>query len=417
MLSSEKKYIDKNSLKYGLILFITMMLLLSTLNGMFSSFDEVMGIASLIIIVIALITTKLNSTSIIIFSLLFLLVLEGFFSNFLSGIDRTIRTIIIDAIIVAKPFLIFSAVYQLAGSDTLNKLRKLFGVAIKTFFLVSLIFCFLNQLNVVNMSQATNNSVRNFQFFFGFPVSFSIFILSLFGIVLDTKKNIFKQYFFWICLILVVSTLKTQSLFFVTVFVLLAFLINKKKARIRFRIIITILFFSLLTVLPSVLNYFHTSQYSPRQVLMLGGINLFKQYFPFGSGFATFGSTMASKSYSPIYLNLGYASLYGMGLDGDKSFLSDNFFAELIGQFGFIGILIFIILAVVVIRAFMVSDLNKNLSCYCISMFVSLLAINISSSFFSSAMGAFMMCILAIVSKSTDGKILGEISKTNLSSL
>ncbi|MHA5102999.1 hypothetical protein R5R40_02330 [Oenococcus oeni] len=362
--------------------------------------DEVAGIISLVIIFIALVTAKLNSTSVVIFFLLFLLILEGILSNFISGVERTGSEIIIDAIIFAKPFLIFSAIYQLSESNTLDKLRKLFSVTIKMFFLIALLFCFLNQLKIVNMSQTTNNSIRDFQFFFDFPVSFSIFVLALFGIIVDKKISLFKQSYFWVCLILVISTLKSQSLFFITFFVFLSILTNKRKSEIKIRTVVLISFFSFFSVVPAVLNYFHTSVYSPRQVLMSGGINLFKQYFPFGSGFATFGSTMASKNYSPIYLNFGYASLYGMGLDGNKSFLSDNFFAELIGELGLIGILIFGILSIVVARVFIVSKLNKNLSSYCISMFISLIAINLSSSFFSSSPGALMMCVLAVISKS-----------------
>lgn len=400
MLNNKRSSIYNGTLKNLLIILMMDMLILSNFNGVFSSLDEVAGIISLVIIFIALVTAKLNSTSVVIFFLLFLLILEGILSNFISGVERTGSEIIIDAIIFAKPFLIFSAIYQLSESNTLDKLRKLFSVTIKMFFLIALLFCFLNQLKIVNMSQTTNNSIRDFQFFFDFPVSFSIFVLALFGIIVDKKISLFKQSYFWVCLILVISTLKAQSLFFITFFVFLSILTNKRKSEIKIRTIVVISFFSFFSVVPAVLNYFHTSVYSPRQVLMSGGINLFKQYFPFGSGFATFGSTVASKNYSPIYLNFGYASLYGMGLDGNKSFLSDNFFAELIGELGLIGILIFGILSIVVARVFIVSKLNKNLSYYCIAMFISLIAINLSSSFFSSSPGALMMCVLAVISKS-----------------
>ncbi|MFT8414376.1 MAG: hypothetical protein ABF643_08830, partial [Oenococcus oeni] len=284
-------------------------------------------------------------------------------------------------------------------SNTLHALKKIFGKLIKIFLLIAICFCFLNLFRVVDMSQGTNDFIiRNFRFFFGFPASFAIFVLSLFGIILDTTKSIFKQFFFWISLLLIVSTLKTQSLFFAMVLILLSIYIGRKR-RINLRKIFLILLAALPIAIPSVTNYFHTTSYSPRQVLILGGFNLSKQFFPFGSGFATFGSAIASKNYSPIYIQLGYNSLYGMGLNGDNSFLSDNFFAALIGELGALGILIFFGLVIVILRVFLQPESNKNLSCYCISMFISLIAINISSSFFSSATGALMMCILAVVSR------------------
>ncbi|EHN58193.1 hypothetical protein [Oenococcus kitaharae] len=404
MLSKVEDDVRTIDFQVILILFLLVLLALSTLNGLFSNLDEVAGILALVINTLYFIVGKLKRISLTVMLLLTTFFSAGLASNFFSGVERTSIEIIIDALIIAKPFLIFSAVYQLANSNTLVQLKRLLGSAIKIFLLIALFFCLLNQLRIVDMSEATNNSFRNFEFFFGFPVSFAILVLALFGIIMDTRKYIYKQPFFWICTILVVSSLKTQSLFFITVFVLLLALTRQKPTQISLRTIIIILFFSLLTALPSIINYFHTSFYSPRQVLMTGSIDLFRQYFPFGAGFATFGSPMAAQNYSPIYMNLGYNTLYGMGLGGDKSFLSDNFFAELIGQFGFIGILIFLALAINVVKTFRISQLNKNLNCYCISMFISLLAINISSSFFSSAPGALMMCVLAILSKSTTVK-------------
>lgn len=84
-----------------------------------------------------------------------------------------------------------------------------------------------------------------------------------------------------------------------------------------------------------------TTRYSPRQIMFKDSITLAIDHFPLGTGFGSFGSTIADQYYSPIYTKLGYNNNYGMGAD-DSMFLTDNFWPEIIAQFGLIGLVIFI---------------------------------------------------------------------------
>ncbi|MFT8413493.1 MAG: hypothetical protein ABF643_04085 [Oenococcus oeni] len=103
-----------------LIMFLLLLLVLSTLNGLFSSLDEVTGIIALAVNALYFIMGRLKRVSLIIMLLLAALFVDGLASNFFSGVERTSVEIIIDALIIAKPFLIFSAFYQLSNSNTLH---------------------------------------------------------------------------------------------------------------------------------------------------------------------------------------------------------------------------------------------------------------------------------------------------------
>lgn len=100
--------------------------------------------------------------------------------------------------------------------------------------------------------------------------------------------------------------------------------------------------------------FLDNTRYSPRQILLRDSIALAAKHFPLGTGFGSFGSTIADQYYSPLYLELGYDNNYGMG-PADSMFLSDSFWPEIIAQFGFIGFVLF--LAVVV--CFLVAALRK----------------------------------------------------------
>ncbi len=102
-------------------------------------------------------------------------------------------------------------------------------------------------------------------------------------------------------------------------------------------------------------DYFLTStRYSPRQILLQDSISLALEHFPLGTGFGTFGSTIAQQYYSPLYVQLGYTKLHGMG-PTDAMFLTDSFWPEILAQFGLIGTVLFI----AVLGCLLISCLQK----------------------------------------------------------
>lgn len=71
-------------------------------------------------------------------------------------------------------------------------------------------------------------------------------------------------------------------------------------------------------------NFGQNVGYSPRLILFKDGIKLMMEHFPFGTGFGSFGSSIAANYYSPIYERLGYQNNYGMSSEY-SGFLTDCF--------------------------------------------------------------------------------------------
>jgi hypothetical protein len=62
-------------------------------------------------------------------------------------------------------------------------------------------------------------------------------------------------------------------------------------------------------------------------------------YFPFGSGLATFGGWISAIFYSPIYSKYGLESISGLEQGG--TFITDTFWPYIIGQFGILGFFLY----------------------------------------------------------------------------
>ena len=64
-----------------------------------------------------------------------------------------------------------------------------------------------------------------------------------------------------------------------------------------------------------------------------------KDYFPLGTGFATYASDSAFKNYSPVYIKYGFLS--ESEVSPASYFMNDTFWSIIIAQTGFIGILLY----------------------------------------------------------------------------
>lgn len=72
--------------------------------------------------------------------------------------------------------------------------------------------------------------------------------------------------------------------------------------------------------------------------LYIDGIRLGFENFPLGEGFGRFGTGAARADYSPVYLDLGYPYVWGLGPNADDGkFLTDTFWPGVVGEAGLLG--------------------------------------------------------------------------------
>lgn len=87
---------------------------------------------------------------------------------------------------------------------------------------------------------------------------------------------------------------------------------------------------------------------SPRYIMTMDAIALAAQYFPLGTGFGSFGSSMAVQHYSKLYVELGYNTMSALGTD--SVYLSDTFWPTVMAQTGWIGLFCFIGIVLVLLQ-------------------------------------------------------------------
>ncbi|WP_455493760.1 hypothetical protein [Eubacterium sp.] len=89
------------------------------------------------------------------------------------------------------------------------------------------------------------------------------------------------------------------------------------------------------------LNFYYVEiEDSARNILTRDSLTLSKQFFPLGTGFGTYGSSMAAQHYSKLYYTLGYNRIYKMN-EYDTAYLSDTFWPIVIAQTGWLGLISF----------------------------------------------------------------------------
>lgn len=154
-------------------------------------------------------------------------------------------------------------------------------------------------------------------------------------------KGIYKEL---VILLLVMSlTLRAKAIGITLVAVYIVYKVIYKKERIRISNLIFIGAFVVLGASPLIYYYYFGPlvQESPRAQLTRVAMQIADDYFPLGSGYGSFASFFSGVYYSPLYEQYGISHVYGMTAD-NTSYLSDTCWPIIIGQFGWIGTLLFI---------------------------------------------------------------------------
>lgn len=114
--------------------------------------------------------------------------------------------------------------------------------------------------------------------------------------------------------------------------------------------------------------------------------------------FATFGSDQAARNYSRLYYQYGFNSLFGMNTK-DGSFLSDTFWPMAIGQFGWIGSILYILIYVRIFFSFKWMNLNSEQKAFLYAGYMQYIIHAVGSAILSAPAGMIGAIALAAVMK------------------
>lgn len=306
--------------------------------------------------------------------------------------------IITDLLIQIKPYLAFFCVYSMVPRFNANRKQILKSVAL-------IFWGFLLMIGIGDMF--VHRLIYNVM---GHPTYFAaaVIITSLCYLYCSKFSAIDKIVFIaMLSLGLISGRSKFYGFFALSVFVILFFsTIKQFKLNAKTIVLIAIMLGTVLFVArEKVYFYFYQTvteevdrDMVARYMLYTTAPQVFKDYFPFGSGFASYGTYASGAYYSKVYVDYGLDSVWGMS-KSYYSFIADTYYPSL-AQFGVVGVLLYIFFWLFILRkAFLFYNKTGNIQCFAIvALIIGYLAIEgTTDSTFTTHRGFFVMMMLGLV--------------------
>ncbi len=340
----------------------------------FSYFDEIFTIYSILIIFLNMfnLKAKLNKSEKNILLLFFILIIIGILGNFIFSILDNNFYIFIDIISTIKVWFAYYAVILISNNKKefwdllIIKLAKIARIIV----IIMFIYFLKSRFVETDMNGNLRYGIKSFKFVFNVPGNFSkffYFLIPLLTADLYYKNTLYKKIIIGVSLIIWCFTLRSRAIAFAVTYLIISIIFFSKgkiaSIKSKFNIKMRYILFLLLIMLPICWNqiiFYFTSSTQARAVLLRYSIVTLERFFPLGAGFGTFGSDVAIKNYSKLYIEYGFDSYYGMGTGEEGMFLNDNYWPMIFGQFGFFGtVLIISILVRFMKMVFKITNNNK----------------------------------------------------------
>lgn len=367
------------------------------IKGGFSYYDELIGVFSIAYIFFLIARGRIERSSVKICIILGVITFIGFISNAASSLTNNLFAISIDALWLWKPFVSYIAFFNIARNQhrrerIIHTLRIFAQICIWLTFVTSIAGQFVD-IGVTG-SKYVFAGIKTYVFFWynGIQTGWLLFCCILIMAAADISRRKFYKYFILALVPLILTTSSLVYCWIVVEVALLLMLRENRKFKKRYLIILALIVSYFTSA--DIVRYFNEE--SVRMTLIIYGIVTANNYFPLGSGFATYGSEMASRYYSKLYIKYGWENTWTLGRKGE--YLNDNFFAGIVGQFGWIGFALYLSGLYLLFKNVNSCRLNKYERVTSIATVITICVVMIGSASAKSMMGVCTFAMLGIIS-------------------
>lgn len=316
----------------------------------FKFFDEFIALCAGAFIIKSLFLKKVMKSCFRMIVLIILISAIGLIGNMHANIQKGISPILTDMLNVFKVFIVYIAasIYVLK----INTKRTLCCLAfiMRLFVMCAFICMLLHFFTGLNFGKEVRYGLISYMFINKNPGQLSVMFYSIILILaaeLKYNSNFSPRgnmIFIIMALIVWASTLRTRAFIYCLVYIYLYYYMILKKGKFKLNLgnglIITLITF--LIGYEQYETYFLNDR-SARAIFMKYGIKTLNTFFPLGSGFGTYGTDVAAKYYSKLYVQYGFQNVYGLSPD-NLSFSHDTYWSAILAQFGFLGTILFVLL-------------------------------------------------------------------------
>ena len=284
-----------------------------------------------------------------------LILLLGFLSvGFVAGIANNVPYIVqlLGAFSTIKAIIIYLCFKQIQFNY--SEIIKLFKWICYTFY-IFVVFILL-ELFIPNLKSIVGYSADRItsRTRFGFRPLSGIFSYTHVTLFASFFYFAFKYYlnrsklYIYTSAYMIFATLKIKDI--IGLLTSISFLFFKRIRPIYITIIAVFMYLLFLSY--SILLPEHYAQYfsddlqeeNARPVLYVTSLLISYDDFPLGVGFGRFASPTSQQYESPVYADYGIDSVYGLSYTWNSRFMADTFWPMILGETGFIGLLIYVIL-------------------------------------------------------------------------
>lgn len=268
---------------------------------------------------------------------LLVVVSTAFLGNAFCGVHASTAAILTDFITCCKfPIALIASIYAFACSE---RLSALFEIEAKILLVVMTVLGIGNLFFDFGMGSEARFGIRaSFTFVFDHPTYLVFCAAGLTAFLMKDREH--NMPFIVMGMLVVLLSLRSKGFAFAGVCFLLLSTFGKSN-RLSVVHIALGLAAAALIGMDQYINYYQSAGYA-RGELARQAIAVANDYFPFGTGFATYGSAVTSQidNYSPLYYTYGLSTVWGLA-PGAASFLSDTFWPTVLAQFGYFGLTAF----------------------------------------------------------------------------
>lgn len=330
----------------------------------------------------------------------FIIALIGWISSYLHKIQPSLGVNLFDCFTFLKFFFIFFLSLLLLRKSRLDKvIIPIYQLT--TFYLITgFIFLVISQVIDIGMTFEKRYGFNSFMFINSNPGDYaSILIISLVIVhIYSSYKKKSCRFVKLITIILIIFTFRGKSLGFIATYLMVVFFIERyNNLSVKSLVILAIL--GIVGGYVQI-RYYFVDNITPRALLLSNGIVTANDHFPLGAGYSTYGSNMAKIHYSPLYTQYGFKNIWGMN-EEEEMFLNDNFWPMIMGQYGWIGLILFILILLVLFKIVSDNIVQKQLKIAGFSIFFLLLYSSIGGPIFVHYIGCASIIIFSLIMRAS----------------
>ena len=366
----------------------------------FSYYDEILAVSSLLSLFFSMAMRKSRFTREmkIALCLLFAIVVIGLFGNFLSGIVSDTFFILVDILACSKFFIIYFALKSILGNT--SYFVSYMARESKVLLVLMLACLVINQFVDIGMTYEMRYGLKAFQFVFIHPTHMVTLSLACMAFIYSDASNGWKKYI-GIALVLMAMSLRSRWVALALVIVLIIF-VKKGSTRAPFVVIGVGSVSAFLVGQAQMSVYYGSASESARGHLMTTALSVFQNFFPLGAGFASFGSGVTKTIYSPLYYQYGLQNVYGLA-PNNPSYLTDTFWPVVLAQFGFLGLIIWLLLLIMLVVDFYRLGIASGMLVLSLTMIAAILiSTTASGSIFSMQMITLLVAFMTAMKANID---------------